>query len=78
MHDNEFCTFCKTATETIGNVLYECPLVQTIWTHFEQYLLSSGLQHTFTLSNIICNNVMSAPKDSVNSLVLMIKYYIFY
>ena len=72
-----FAFFCKTANETIAHVLYECPLVQTIWTHFQQYLLSRGLQCTFTLSNIICNNVMTAPKHSVNSLVLMIKYYIF-
>ena len=77
MHNNEFCTFCENANETIAHVLYECPLVQTIWTHFQQYLLSRGLQCTFTLSNIICNNVMPAPNHGVNSLVLMIKYYIF-
>ena len=28
MHDNEFCTFFKSANETIEHVLYECPLVQ--------------------------------------------------
>ena len=44
MHNNEFCTFCKTTTETIAHVLYECPLIQTIWTHLQQYLLSRGLQ----------------------------------
>ena len=72
-----FCTFCKMATETIAHVLYECPLVQIIWTHFQQHFLSRDLQCPFTLSNILCNNVMPALKHGVNSLVPMITYYIF-
>ena len=44
---------------------------------FQQSLLSRHLQCTFTLSNVICNNVMPALKHGVHSLVLMIKYYIF-
>ena len=77
MHDNEFCTFCKMATETIAHVLYECPLVQIIWTHFQQHLSSRGLQCPFTLCKVFCNNVMPALKHGVNSFLLMIKYYIF-
>ena len=65
-------------------VLFVKPLMKFVHTYCMNVpwfklcgLIFNNICYLFTLSIIVCNNVLSAPKHGINSLVLMIKYYIF-
>ncbi len=75
---SEKCTFCMLETETVIHHLWECPTAQHIWQNVKNwYLQKTGKDVMFTAENIIFNTVSKNPIDSINTICLIAKQYLY-
>ena len=76
--DTEKCTFCRLETETITHHLWECPTAQHIWQNLKDWFMQkTGRNISFTVENIIFNNITKNPIDSSNIICLITKQYLY-
>ena len=67
------CTFCEQETETIKHLFVDCNHVKLLWNFVkEKYKLTE-----LTAEAIILNNAHKNLNHPLNSIVLMVKYYVY-
>ena len=72
------CTFCKTENETVHHLLVECRNVKNQWKNLRKwckYIL--GITFELTDRDIILNNFNGKSKAFVNTLILLMKRYLY-
>ena len=75
--DNNKCTFCKTETETLRHLFWDCRCIQVFWRDFQNYLISKNivLPGDWNEQTILFGSQKS---DRIfNLLLLKAKYFIF-
>ena len=70
---DEMCTFCNEQVETVQHLLWTCKYVQEIWLHCSTEF-KLGL---LNFRKIICNNIDENPINARNTIVLIVKQYIY-
>ena len=76
--DTEKCTFCELETETITHHLWECQTAQHIWQNVKDWFMQkTGRDVSFTVENIIFNNITKNPIDCINIVCLITKQYLY-
>lgn len=76
--ETELCSFCNETRETITHLFFSCNLVRNIWLATKSYFNDEfNLDFPMGEREIIlgCNSERYSP--SINSVILMIKYYIY-
>ena len=78
--NNDRCTFCNNARETLIHLLIECPKLQYFWNRVNA-LCHNELTLTDTLDmekrNILFNTVHTNKAHIVNTFILLCKQYIY-
>ena len=75
--DNNKCTFCKSETETLRHLFWDCRCIQVFWRDFQNYLISKNivLPGDWNEQTILFG---SQKKDRIfNLLLFKAKYFIF-
>ena len=75
--NDEMCTFCKTQSETVTHVLFECAEVQTIVSTIFSLCQASNILHNSTMEAWILNETQPNPKHVINFIVLHAKQYLY-
>lgn len=75
--DENHCTFCKNHSETLVHLLCECEYVIKIWDQVKTWCANLETQLMFDSKSIVFNNVHKNPKNVINVLVLIVKYYVY-
>ena len=77
--ENPKCNFCKSETENIVHLLFDCHIVKKIWTELNKILqLNLHPDFNFSLPDIILGIICSTHnKISINIIILLAKFYIF-
>ena len=77
--ESDMCTFCGKEVETYFHLFWDCSYAQAMWA--EVVKLCSEIKPDVSLRmsypTVIKNNVVSSPKNVVNSIVLICKQYIY-
>ena len=71
--DTDRCSFCLTELDTIEHMFYYCDRVQQIW----QRCITFFSLENVNVKSVLCNDVKLNPKDPCNTLILIIKYYLY-
>ena len=75
---SENCNLCFSAPETVIHLLVECPQVQSLWTLLQRWIkYFMGMEVEFTKELIILNNYKGGRKKLINTLILILKRYIY-
>ena len=77
---SELCTFCQECPESIKHILVDCRYAQVTWKALHKWIKDFyGLQdiEPFTASEIILNNYKGSQKHFVNTLILVLKQYLY-
>ena len=69
---NNRCTFCEIDRESIKHLFFECPHSQILWRYVED-----RYKCTLTYSMIVTNSAIINPKHPLNTVILIVKYYIY-
>ena len=71
------CTFCKSQTETLIHLFWECPLTKTFWNEVFQFMNDIGLPcvSEFNATDILCGK--EGENKVVNMISLNAKRYIY-
>ena len=76
--DSDKCTFCKTQTETIQHLFYDCHIVTAFWENLARYVNEKcpEIQTDWDITDIIFGN--SKFDKALSKIILIAKNFIFY
>ena len=72
------CTFCHETLETTLHILWDCVKIQKLWKTLQRWLKCMlRIDITFTEDMIMYNNYKGPCKDLLNSIILIVKQYMY-
>ena len=76
---SDVCTFCKTESETITHLLWECGEVQKLWDHVKRWIIKKFgvLELSWNIGSVINNRVIEKANHVVNFICLITKQFIY-
>lgn len=80
--ENNLCSFCEQEIEMIEHLLWQCPVVQQLWTKISFWINHiQNLNHCppvqLSEQSVMLNNIMEDARHVNNLLVLSTKYFIY-
>ena len=75
--NSPLCTFCELESEDTLHLLYNCNVIKKLWKSVDDWLKTGNISINMSVENIILNNVDNNPFDVVNTIILIIKQYIY-
>lgn len=77
LRQDDLCSFCKTESETISHLLYDCNIVQLFWSNLKTWmnLTDPNINVEWSKPDIILGNPVFQP--SVNQLIIFTKFFIY-
>jgi hypothetical protein len=73
--ETDKCAFCEQTVETIPHLLFNCPLVRSIWNELAEWLAPAlDISDLITEKNILLG---SFSNDLINLLLLVAKHYVY-
>ena len=76
--DSLLCSFCKIATDSIMNYIWQCPKVQEFWQQVERWLEEIfAILIQLNIENTVFNtNMVEFPYEIINFILLFAKHFI--
>lgn len=75
--ESEMCTFCKVQPEDIVHLFCECTYVKNLISQVKEWCDMIDPTVVFSNQNILFNTVHSNPRHVINTIILIMKYYIY-
>ncbi len=76
--ENDLCTFCGVATESIIHLLWECDVAQQLWNQLSIFCKQKSNRNVkLSCKNIIFDRIVTKPFDCINTMCLITMHYIY-
>jgi len=73
---NSVCNLCRSSTETIEHLFFQCHHTQQIWTQLKQWTETCYTNLNLSIDNILFG-IPGKNNNAINVILLIVKYYIF-
>ena len=79
MIDSDLCTFCHAERESLSHLMYQCTIVQQLWTELLDFVQDKYLVNNMQVSvkSIIQNTIMPTRGHIINFICLITKQFIY-